>query len=121
MSPSYEPELVANLERAEESIRAAKLLLGAGHFDFAASRAYYAAFYAATLLEFLARVPLTDYTGLSGCGSRDRSRHQHKEPSKLAWVLTTRIFFGYSVKECLLTFSVRDTPMYLEDCDQRAL
>lgn len=48
MSPSYEPELVANLERAEESIRAAKLLFGAGHFDFAASRAYYAAFYAAT-------------------------------------------------------------------------
>ena len=35
MSPSYELELVANLERAEESIRAAKLLLGAGHFDFA--------------------------------------------------------------------------------------
>jgi len=46
--PLFEPEVTANLERAEESIRAAQLLYEAGHWDFAAGRAYYAAFYAAT-------------------------------------------------------------------------
>jgi uncharacterized protein (UPF0332 family) len=46
--PLFEPEVKANLERAEESLRAAQLLYEAGHWDFAAARAYYAAFYAAT-------------------------------------------------------------------------
>ena len=46
--PPFEPEVTANLERAEESVRAAKLLYEAGHWDFAAARAYYAAFYAAS-------------------------------------------------------------------------
>ena len=46
--PLYEPEIMANLQRAEESLRAAQLLYEAGHWDFAAARAYYAAFYAAT-------------------------------------------------------------------------
>jgi uncharacterized protein (UPF0332 family) len=46
--PLFEMEVTANLERAEESIRAAQLLYEAWHWDFAAARAYYAAFYAAT-------------------------------------------------------------------------
>jgi uncharacterized protein (UPF0332 family) len=46
--PLFEPEVTANLKRAEESIQAAQLLYEAGHWDFAAARAYYAAFYAAT-------------------------------------------------------------------------
>ena len=44
----YEPEIKANVLRADESIAAAKLLYQEQHFDFAAARAYYAAFYAAT-------------------------------------------------------------------------
>jgi len=36
------------MERAEESLRAAQVLYDAGHWDFAAGRAYYAAFYAAS-------------------------------------------------------------------------
>jgi len=44
----YEKEIAANLERAEQSIQAARELSGSGYHDFAASRAYYAAFYAAT-------------------------------------------------------------------------
>jgi uncharacterized protein (UPF0332 family) len=46
--PLFEPEVKANLERADESLLAAQLLYEAGHWDFAAARAYYAAFYAAT-------------------------------------------------------------------------
>ena len=40
-------EILSYWERADESVSAAKELLANGHFDFAASRAYYAAFYAA--------------------------------------------------------------------------
>lgn len=48
MTPSGEQEIAANLERAEQSIRASQDLSIKGYYDFAASRAYYAAFYAAT-------------------------------------------------------------------------
>lgn len=48
MKPEYKQEIAANLERAEKSIQAAKELAASGFYDFAASRAYYAAFYAAT-------------------------------------------------------------------------
>ena len=48
MSGPYEAEVTANIERARESVEAARTLAAEGHFDFAASRAYYAAFYAAT-------------------------------------------------------------------------
>ena len=45
-----EIEIAANLERAAESLVAAQELYDNGHLDFAASRAYYAAFYAASAL-----------------------------------------------------------------------
>lgn len=48
MKKKYDQEIAANLERAEQSIQAAKELTSRGYFDFAASRAYYAAFYSAT-------------------------------------------------------------------------
>ena len=48
MRPEHEQEIVANIERAEQSIGAAKELAASGFHDFAASRAYYAAFYAST-------------------------------------------------------------------------
>ena len=43
-------EIQANLERANQAIEAAGKLIFEGYYDFAASRAYYAAFYAATAL-----------------------------------------------------------------------
>ena len=43
-------EIAANLESSRASVRAAAQLVSEGYFDFAASRAYYAAFYAATAL-----------------------------------------------------------------------
>lgn len=48
MSVEFAEEIAAHLERAEQSVEAARQLLAGGYFDFAASRAYYAAFYAAT-------------------------------------------------------------------------
>lgn len=48
MTSDHEQEMVANLERAQRSIEAAKELSLKGYHDFAASRAYYATYYAAT-------------------------------------------------------------------------
>lgn len=48
MTSRYEQEITANLERAEQSIRAAEEMVASRFYDFAASRAYYAAFYAST-------------------------------------------------------------------------
>lgn len=48
MTSPYADEIAANLERAEQSVQAARQLASGGYYDFAASRAYYAAFYAAT-------------------------------------------------------------------------
>lgn len=50
MTHKFAQEMAANLERAEASIRAAKELILGGYYDFVASRAYYAVFYAATAL-----------------------------------------------------------------------
>ncbi len=46
----FTDEVQAVFERAEEAVGAAGKLLAEGYYDFAASRAYYAAFYAATAL-----------------------------------------------------------------------
>lgn len=48
MTTPETPEVAANLERARESLEAARTLVEAEHFDDATSRAYYATFYAAT-------------------------------------------------------------------------
>jgi uncharacterized protein (UPF0332 family) len=48
LNEERESEIAANLDRARESVAAAETLAESGYFDFAAARAYYAAFYAAT-------------------------------------------------------------------------
>jgi uncharacterized protein (UPF0332 family) len=48
VTAQFADEIAANLERAEQSIQAARQLASGSYNDFAAARAYYAAFYAAT-------------------------------------------------------------------------
>ncbi len=50
MSAMHTAEVKANIERAEQAVNAAQKLLLDGYHDFAASRAYYAVFYAASAL-----------------------------------------------------------------------
>jgi uncharacterized protein (UPF0332 family) len=60
----YATEIAANLERAEQSIRAAQELTARGFYDFAASRAYYAAFYAATAALLGEGLDLSKHSGV---------------------------------------------------------
>ena len=50
MTERFENEISACLARAEQSLQAARELASGSFYDFAASRAYYAAFYAASAL-----------------------------------------------------------------------
>lgn len=57
-------EIEANLERADQAIEAAGKLLSEGYFDFAASRAYYAAFYAAIALLLKKGMEFSKHSGV---------------------------------------------------------
>jgi uncharacterized protein (UPF0332 family) len=64
MTSEHEEEIAANLERAEQSCRAAAELIAGGFYDFAASRAYYAAFYASTALLLRDGLELSKHSGV---------------------------------------------------------
>lgn len=64
MTSGHDLEIAANLERAEQSIEAAKKLTASGFRDFAASRAYYAAFYASTAALLAEGIELKSHSGV---------------------------------------------------------
>ncbi len=64
MSDLYPEEIAANLQRAEESLEAARELASKGHYDIAASRAYYAVFYASTALLLSEGTELSKHSGV---------------------------------------------------------
>ena len=64
MTLKYRNEIAANLDRAEASIQAAKELFEGGYYDFVASRAYYAAFYAATALLLSEELEFSKHSGV---------------------------------------------------------
>ena len=64
MSGQFVEEVAANLERAQQSIEAARQLESGLYYDFAAGRAYYAAFYAATALLLHEGVELSRHSGV---------------------------------------------------------
>lgn len=57
-------EIASYLERADESIRAARRLFEDSFYDFAASRAYYGAFYAASALLLTEGLDLSKHSGV---------------------------------------------------------
>lgn len=64
MSGQYAEEIQANLERAQQSLEAARQLEIGLYYDFAAGRAYYAAFYAATALLLHDGVEMSRHSGV---------------------------------------------------------
>jgi uncharacterized protein (UPF0332 family) len=64
MTLKYAGEIAANLQRAEASIQAAKELASKSHYDFVASRAYYAAFYASTALLLSKELEFSRHSGV---------------------------------------------------------
>lgn len=64
MTSPFADEIAANLARAEQSIQAARQLVSGGYYDFAASRAYYGAFYAATAVLLHEGLEMSKHSGV---------------------------------------------------------
>lgn len=100
MTRKYAREIDANLERAEESIQAADDLLQGEYFDIAASRAYYAVFYAATALLLFDEKKFNKHSGIISAIHRDfvKTGRLSKEMGKnLNWLFGLRNIGDYGV------------------------
>ena len=64
MTYKYADEIDANLARAQQSLAAAQALASNAYYDFVASRAYYAAFYAATALLLSEELTFSKHSGV---------------------------------------------------------
>jgi uncharacterized protein (UPF0332 family) len=100
MSAMHTAEVKANIERAEQAVNAAQKLLLDGYHDFAASRAYYAVFYAASALLLQEGLEFRKHSGVIA------AIHQHfiktgrieKEFGKnLNWLFELRSIGDYGV------------------------
>jgi uncharacterized protein (UPF0332 family) len=93
MRRKYEGEIAANLERAEASIQAAKSLAEGGYYDFVASRAYYAAFYAATAALLCEELGFSKHSGVIAFIHREfvkTGRLDKRHGKNLNWLFELR-------------------------------
>jgi uncharacterized protein (UPF0332 family) len=93
-------EVAAYLERAKKSFEAAKELRKDGYQDFAASRAYYAAFYAASALIVNDGLDSSKHSGVIAIIHRDfvRTGKLDKEHGKnLNWLFELRSVGDYGI------------------------
>jgi hypothetical protein len=98
MQRKYEEEITANLKRSEASIQAAKILADKDYYDFVASRAYYAAFYAATALLLCEELEFSKHSGVISFIHRDfiRTGRLDKRYGKdLNWLFELRSVGDY--------------------------
>jgi len=89
----YSREIAANFQRAETSIQAAKELASGGYYDFVASRAYYAAFYAATALLLSEELEFGRHSGVIASIHQmfvKRGRLDKKHGKDLNWLFELR-------------------------------
>jgi len=96
----YEDEISSNLERADTNLQVAKELLDKGYYDVSASRAYYAAFYAASALLLNEGIDTSKHSGVialihqhfvkSGKLSKEQGRN-------LNWLFELRSVGDYGV------------------------
>ena len=95
-------EITANLQRAETSIRAAKDLVEKGYYDIAASRAYYAAFYAASALLLKENIDTSKHSGVIASIHRlfvKEGKLDEEQGKNLNWLFELRGVGDYGVSE----------------------
>lgn len=100
MTFKYADEIKANLERAQQSVEAARELAAGGYADFAASRAYYAAFYGATALLLSEELTFGKHSAVLGFIHKEfvRTGKLNKEHGKnLNWLFELRGVGDYGV------------------------
>lgn len=96
------PEVTANLQRAETNLRAAKDLLDKNYYDIAASRAYYAAFYASSALLLQEEIDTSKHSAVLASIHRlfvKTGRLDKEHGKNLNWLFELRGVGDYGVSE----------------------
>ncbi|MCW5853229.1 MAG: HEPN domain-containing protein [Anaerolineae bacterium] len=100
MTSPFRAEIEAHLQRAQESLQAARELHHSGYNDFATSRAYYAAFYAASAALLYEGVELSKHSGVIAALHQRlvKTGRLSKEHGKaLNWLFELRAIGDYGV------------------------
>ncbi len=100
MNHDYSVEIQANLQRAKQAVEAAKKLLSDGYYDFAASRAYYATFYAATALLLKEGMQFSKHSGVIAAIHKrfiKTGRLEKQFGKNLNWLFELRSIGDYGV------------------------
>ena len=95
-------EISANLLRAKTSLQAAKDLIEKNYFDIAASRAYYAAFYAASALLLKENIDTSKHSGVIASIHRlfvKEGKLDKEQGKNLNWLFELRGVGDYGVSE----------------------
>jgi uncharacterized protein (UPF0332 family) len=114
----HESEISSNLERADTNLRVARELLEKAYYDVSASRAYYAAFYAASALLLNEGIDTSKHSGVIALV------HQHfvkngklsKEQGRnLNWLFELRSVGDYGVSLHVVLDDARRAVRIAED------
>ena len=100
MNAMHTAEVKANIERAEQAVSAAQKLLLDGYYDFAASRAYYAVFYAASALLLQEGLEFRKHSGVIAAIHQHfikTGRMEKKFGKNLNWLFELRSIGDYGV------------------------
>ena len=100
MNAMHTAEVKANIERAEQAVSAAQKLLLDGYYDFAASRAYYAVFYAASALLLQEGLEFRKHSGVIAAIHQHfikTGRMEKKFGRNLNWLFELRSIGDYGV------------------------
>ena len=100
MTPKYAKEISANMERAIKSLEAAKTMIAGGFHGFAASRACYASFYAATAILLAKEFTFRKHSGVIAFIHREfikTGQLKQKHGKNLNWLFELRNIGDYGV------------------------
>jgi uncharacterized protein (UPF0332 family) len=95
-------EISENLQRAGTSVKAAKDMIEKEYYDIAASRAYYAAFYAASALLLKEDIDTTKHSGVIASIHRlfvKEGKLDKEQGRNLQWLFDLRGVGDYGVSE----------------------
>jgi len=102
MNPAekFTQEILANIARSEQAVSAAEELYRVGYYDFAASRAYYAVFYAATALLLQEKREFSKHSGVIAAIHRyfvKTGKFKKQVGRELNWLFELRSIGDYGV------------------------
>lgn len=95
-------EIAANLQRAETSLHAARDMIKNGYEDIAASRAYYAAFHAASALLLKENIDTSKHSGVISAIHRffvKEGKLGKEQGKNLNWLFELRNVGDYGVSQ----------------------